>query len=170
MSTESVQERIVKALAEKSPLQAGELKNACGKMAESTFYKHCGKLVKERRILNKSVGRAVFYVLPEDAWKLKHLVENRGALESHVIRGARQILDELMTIDLSDPRVANRTAYWRSGMLVQAVERLRKTNRELPRFDHPDYEEYADPDEPDMTNMVGWYNYWLDVLEALKAF
>lgn len=169
MNAESVEGRIVKALAENSPLQSGELRKACGNPPASTFHKHCGKLLEDRRIVNKKKGRRVFYAISEDAWKLKSLVENRTALEDHVIRGARQILDELMTVDLSDPMVVNRAMFWRCGMLIQAVDRLRRARPDLPDIEEGGYEEYTDTDQPEKINLTGWYKYWLDVLESLKA-
>ena len=169
MTTQSVSERIERELRDSRPLQTNELRQKCGNPPESTFFKYLKKAVEEGRVIcRKERGRA-WYVLMEDAWKLQSMVEDRTALEQHIIRNARLIMEQLMTCDLSDPKAANRAMSWRSGMLVQAVDRLRIARPDIPNLEDPVYEEYEGPNDSGKMNMTGWYRYWLDVLESLKA-
>lgn len=99
------------------------------------------------------------------------MVEDRTALEQHIIKNARLIMEELMKCDLGDPEAVNAAIALRSGMLLEAVNRLRRVRPNLPSLSSPVYDDYEIPDIHDAgrMNMTGWYRYWLDVLESLKA-
>jgi hypothetical protein len=138
------------------------------RMPPATFYKYLAKVKEKKRVLWAESGQSTLYATPEHQGELYDAVKTRGALEDHIIRNAHKMLEELISLDMRDPDKANIAMSWKCGMLVQAVDKFRELRHGAPDINHPKYEEYY-TGKDGMITVTGWYAYWLDVLEFLRA-
>jgi len=169
LSTPTISEeenKILRAL-EIGVLSAKDLQER-SRMPPATFYKYLAKVKDKKLIMWVESGQRVLYATPEHQGQLYEAVKKRGALEDHIIKNAHKLLDELIDLDMRDSDKSNKAMSWKCGMLVQAVDKFRELRPAVPDINHPKYEEsYKGKDE--MITVTGWYAYWLDVLEFLRA-
>lgn len=177
LTTQSVEDKIVNALRDKT-MQTNELLASCGGPT-STFHLHLKRLVEDKRIMKVKQGRRVSYALAEESWRLHNLAEDRTALELHIIKNARSIMEQCMTFETSANIIeVNEVTQLRTFMLSKSVEKLRKVKPELPDIDRgrdeSDDDDLFDAGEKREQyiagrNLVFTYNFWLDMLETLKT-